>query len=379
MRTLAAGLTLLLLAAPVWGDPVRTAVEKGLRRIEQGAANYPTHRQCFSCHHQAMSLLSLTAARRHGLRVAPEKIQRQVEFTLKTFAPNRDQIRKGHGIPGANTTAAYALWALEAGGHAADETTSALVEYLLQNQRRDGSWPATTNRPPTEGSSFTNNALALHDLLVYGPATDAKGADALRRRIDQAVTRGRGWLLANKPETTEDQVFRLRGLVWSGAGSKEIRSARDVMVREQRSDGSWAQLRDRDGDAYATGSVLVALRSAGLSCDDAGYQRGVKYLLASQKADGSWLVTTRSRPVQVFFDNGDPGGKSQFISFVATNWAVLALLETLPASGPKDAGRRDALAGVPGPQVASWVAGGGGCHVLPLAVTLAVIGTGRNT
>jgi N-acyl-D-amino-acid deacylase len=41
-------------------------------------------------------------------------------------------------------------------------------------------------------------------------------------------------------------------------------------------------------------------------------------------------VQTRSRPVQVFFDNGDPGGKSQFISFLATGWATLALLEACP-------------------------------------------------
>jgi N-acyl-D-amino-acid deacylase len=60
------------------------------------------------------------------------------------------------------------------------------------------------------------------------------------------------------------------------------------------------------------------------------YQKGIKYLLDSQKEDGAWIVTTRSRPLQVFFDNGDPGGKSQFISFAATNWAVLALLETIP-------------------------------------------------
>jgi hypothetical protein len=34
--------------------------------------------------------------------------------------------------------------------------------------------------------------------------------------------------------------------------------------------------------------------------------------------------------LQLFFDNGDPGGKSQFISFAATGWAVLALLEQFP-------------------------------------------------
>jgi hypothetical protein len=34
--------------------------------------------------------------------------------------------------------------------------------------------------------------------------------------------------------------------------------------------------------------------------------------------------------LQRYFDNGDAGGRSQFISFAATNWAVMALLEVVP-------------------------------------------------
>ena len=68
----------------------------------------------------------------------------------------------------------------------------------------------------------------------------------------------------------------------------------------------------------------------GLEPTDPAYQKAAKHLLATQRDDGSWLVETRSRPVQVFFDNGDPGGKSQFISFAATGWATLALLEQYP-------------------------------------------------
>ena len=47
-------------------------------------------------------------------------------------------------------------------------------------------------------------------------------------------------------------------------------------------------------------------------------------------AESLGIHQTGSRPVQVFFDNGDPGGKSQFISFLATGWATLALLESCP-------------------------------------------------
>ena len=45
----------------------------------------------------------------------------------------------------------------------------------------------------------------------------------------------------------------------------------------------------------------------------------------NQKDDGSWLVKTRSKPIQKFFDNGDPHGKNQFISISATSWATAAL------------------------------------------------------
>jgi hypothetical protein len=186
------------------------------------------------------------------------------------------------------------------------------------------------DRPPSEGSLFTNCAHALHGLRVYGPARDAKGQEQLHERVDKAVARGKEWLLKNKPSTMEDKVFHLRALVYTEAGAADIAVSREALLKEQKADGSWSQLPDLAGDAYATGSVLVALARAGLAPSDAAYQKGVKFLLGTQRPDGAWLVDTRSRPVQTFFDNGDPGGKSQFISFSATGWAVLALLQTIP-------------------------------------------------
>ncbi len=71
--------------------------------------------------------------------------------------------------------------------------------------------------------------------------------------------------------------------------------------------------------------------SPGLDAKHEVYGRGVKYLLDTQKEDGAWMVETRAKPVQTYFDNGDPGGKSQFISFAATNSGrAFALLEVVP-------------------------------------------------
>jgi len=329
----------LLLADDREAQAVKTAIEQGLKRIEAGAANYPKHRQCFSCHHQAMAVMSLTTARHYGFAVDTDLMQKQVEFSLRTFR-NKPLIAKGQGVGGDSTGVVYALQTFAAAERPSDETTAFLVDYLLVKQSKDGSWPIAFrgDRPPTMGSLFTNVGLAISVLKRYGPPADAPGAADRQLRIDNAIARAKAWLLASKPVSTEDKVFHLRGLGDAGGEKETIEPARANLLKEQRPDGSWAQLPDMAGDAYATGTVLVALRRAGLETSHEAYRKGVKYLLETQKEDGAWIVQTRSKPLQVFFDNGDPGGKSQFISFAATGWAVLALLETDPLK--QDAGRR---------------------------------------
>ncbi len=59
-------------------------------------------------------VLVMTSAQRRGLIVDNEKLRTQIEFTLATFQPNHERIRKGQAIPGGNTMAAYALVTLEA-------------------------------------------------------------------------------------------------------------------------------------------------------------------------------------------------------------------------------------------------------------------------
>ena len=36
---------------------IQTAVRRGLSVAEKAAANYPNHRNCFSCHHQTLPML----------------------------------------------------------------------------------------------------------------------------------------------------------------------------------------------------------------------------------------------------------------------------------------------------------------------------------
>ena len=83
-------------------------------------------------------------------------------------------------------------------------------------------------------------------------------------------------------------------------------------------------------DAYATGEALYALNAAGrMPATDPVYAKGVKYLLNTQAADGSWHVKSRSIWVQPYFESGFPYGHDQWISAAGTSWATMALSLTV--------------------------------------------------
>jgi hypothetical protein len=318
-----------LAAAEPSADAVRSAVTKALPLIEKSAAEYTKHRQCFSCHHQALPILALVTARGHGFRVNAEILQSQVAHTEKFLTGNREAYQKGQGQGGQVDTAGYALWALAAGGWKPDATTAAVSEYLLQRNKNLDHWQTTSKRPPSEMSNLTTTFLAIRGLQKFGTPEQ-------KERIKKRLSEARQWLHDTPAKDNEDRVFRLHGLHIAGADIEEVLAARTELARTQRADGGWSQTDDLASDAYATGSALAALHQAGdLPVNDSAYQRGLKFLVKSQRDDGTWLVASRSKPFQIYFESGFPHGKDQFISMSASSWATTALaLAVAPTEKP---------------------------------------------
>ena len=198
--------------------------------------------------------MALTTARPHGFAVSEEKLNDQLEAIAQFLDTNQEQYRQGKGQGGQVDTAGYALWTLELGEWDADETTDAVVEYLLLQNMNLDHWRTSSNRPPSEVSDFTPTYLALRALAHWG---DARQHARIKKRTDEA----RRWLLDTKAQNTEDRVFRLWGLRAASATAESIRKAAMELETSQRPDGGWAQTDDMTSDAYATGTVLVA-RSA---------------------------------------------------------------------------------------------------------------------
>ena len=305
-------------------EQIKTAVTKSIPLLQKSAGEYVKQRECFSCHHQAMPLFALTTAKAHGFDVSQETLDKQAAHTLKHLATNRDNYKKGRGQGGQADMAGYGLFALEAGGAKPDATTAAVAEYLLLRDEDRDTWRTSGNRPPTEASMFTTAYVALRGLRKYGTPEQVE-------RIEERTAKVRKWLLATPAKDTEDRVFRLGALKLAGADEKDIKAAADELLKTQRDDGGWSQTDKLDSDAYATGSALVLLHEAGgLAVTDAAYRRGVKFLVSTQREDGSWHVKTRSKPFQIYFESGFPYEKDQWISISATSWATAALALTAP-------------------------------------------------
>jgi squalene cyclase len=313
---------------------VRAAVERAVAPLQESLVVYAEKRDCFSCHHQAVSLVALKVARSRGLAVDEDAVQGAVALTIGDLESALATYRKGQGQPGGVTRAAYALWALEEGGRPADEITAAVTGYLVTADLKRDHWTTSSRRPPMEASHFTTTALALRALQYYGVKSQAGIAQDRGRQA-------RAWLLESRPVDTEDRVFRLWGLKYASATPAELRAAAKDLLATQREDGGWAQTDKLASDAYATGSALVALHQAGgLATDDPAYRRGVSFLLRTQKADGTWFVSSRSKPFQPYFESGFPYGKDQFIAAAASGWSAAALALTLPEAHQRSAGPR---------------------------------------
>lgn len=296
-------------------ESIKTAVRRAIPLLEKSSAHYVEVKSCFGCHHQAIPLYALTTAKSRGFAVDEKNLKAQAKFTWDSLDGGKKAYAQGRGQGGQVATASYALWTLDVAGWKPDGTTSEVARYVAGLE----AWKPPSTRPPQEASVFTATALSIRGLKAFGSGEH-----------DARLAKAKEWLLKTKPADTEDRVFRLFGLRYSGAETAEIAAAAADLAAAQREDGGWAQMEKMESDAYATGSALAALHEAGgIKPADEKYRRGVKFLLGAQKEDGSWHVATRSKPIQKYFESAFPHGKDQFISISATGWAVAALAHSL--------------------------------------------------
>lgn len=319
---------------------INKAVANSLTVLQSGLKSFSEKASCTSCHHQGLGLMALGLAVQRGFSVDKELVGTSLKHLGEEGQQNAPYIHQALQDPNVakmipavdindfSIGAGYIFGGLIANQVPANPGLAETALFLAKQQTPEGRWGFGFMREPIQSSSLTTTALALHVLRTYGP----------QEKLTANFERAKQWLLTTSAPNAEDKASRLLGLKWAGGSEAQLEKSRRDLLAAQRPDGGWSQLPTLHSDAYATGLALYALSVGGsLPTSDPAYQRGVQYLLRTQDEDGSWYVNKRTTPANTYFNAGFPGGESQYISFGATCWATMALLE---ASGQTQTARR---------------------------------------
>lgn len=298
----------------------RTAVADALARLQPTGPVFYERAKCVSCHHQTLPLMAMAAAKARGVAVDAEALGHPARAIESIWSGRRENLMAARSRDGGGANElTYGVVALAEAGVPRSVVTDVAVANLLSTQRADGSWVFLDNRPPqADNSRIPFTAMAIRGLDVYAPP-------GLRQDTASQSQRALAFLRSASPASTQDEAFKLLGLVWSRVPSTEIATQARRLQAIQRDDGGWSQLPTMASDAYGTGQALYALKASGMDSRDRVYQRGVDYLLRTQLDDGTWFARSRAFGFQPYFETGFPHAVDQFISASATAWAIIGL------------------------------------------------------
>jgi ankyrin repeat protein len=306
---------------PLAENTVREAIERSLPLLQRIGEPVYKLRGCTSCHHNTLPAMTVAMARSRGFRIDEAAARKEYDSAIAAAEGRRNRTNVlGIGVPDINP---YPLIGIAAENSTPNQSTDAMVHHVSTRQEPSGRFRGFDYRPPQEYSDITFTATALRAMQLFPlPGRTAEFKD----RIERAAK----WLASQRPRDTEEHALRLMGLKWAGAGKTLVQDGIRALRALQRDDGGWAQIALLSTDAYATGESLYALNLAGVPASHEAYQRGVRYLLKTQRKNGAWFVASRSHPVQSLFDAGFPYIHHQWISAAASAWSTMALLATVP-------------------------------------------------
>ena len=296
----------------------RQALERGLTFVKVDAEKWRKDRKCATCHHGVMTVWTLGEAKRLGHDVDPAALDESAKWTRAQFVPKLDKPRNvemGGDYNGVVSLAGMNLLIMDRVVPGLNALPAADREKALAHVPRfresDGRWswssaPAKNTPPPV----FESDEVATLQACLALGTTEAPTAD---------------WLSGHRsPTSTQALALRLLLAVQSNSTPAEVEAASGRIYERQQADGGWGQDADLPSDAYATGQALYFLSLAGARPERTEIQRGVAFLVARQRENGSWPMASRGHPGVKPMTNPVP------ITYFGSAWATLGLLRSVP-------------------------------------------------
>ena len=165
-----------------------------------------------------------TSARRPALFL-DEEVRHQMEFTLTTITAAAREDREGRGS-GRHDHVGRLRPVHSGDGRQPAGRGDDGPGGVPAGENSVRTAPGRSVQPAADaGRRFHAHVPRPPRLKAYGHGSNANDADNLACRAEDSYEKGRRWLIAAKPKTTEDESMRLRGLVFVAAGREAIDAA----------------------------------------------------------------------------------------------------------------------------------------------------------
>jgi squalene-hopene/tetraprenyl-beta-curcumene cyclase len=300
----------------------RFSLERGARFLDVVSVAWTRQRKCGTCHTNYAHMMAGPTVEKSA---SPELVEVRAFFEAR--ASGWDKAGKsarpiGDGEVVA-TAAALAFHDAASTGKLHPLTRIAL-DRMWTIQRPDGAWNwFDCDLPPMEDDDYYGTALAA--VAVGHAPGNYKSTEAARKGIEKV----RGYLRATPAPNLHHRAL----LLWASMGIDGLMDdkAREGTVADllakQRPDGGWSltslgRFERRDGtpnpedapaDGYGTGFVVYVLRQSGMPADAEPIRRGIGWLKTHQRASGRWF--TRSPTLN----------HTHYITHAGTGYALMAL------------------------------------------------------
>jgi squalene-hopene/tetraprenyl-beta-curcumene cyclase len=300
----------------------RFSLDRGARFLDTVSVNWTRSRKCGTCHTNYAHMMAGPMAEKPA---SPELVEVRAFFESRVAGWDRPE-KGARPIGDAEvvaTATALAFNDLASTGKLHPLTRTAL-DRMWTVQRPDGGWTwFDCDYPPMEDDDYYGTVLGA--VAVGHAPGDYKSTEAARKGLEKV----RGYLRATPAPNLHHRAM----LLWASMGVDGLmdRAERERTVAEllarQRSDGGWSltslgRFTRRDGtpnpedapsDGYGTGFVIYVLRQSGMPADAEPIRRGIAWLKTHQRVSGRWF--TRSPTLDSI----------HYITHAGTAYALMAL------------------------------------------------------